>query len=64
MAQYLRALVDLAEDLGSIPSMHMVHTSILNSSSRVSDCPLLTSLDTKHASDAHTYMQPRYSHIK
>jgi hypothetical protein len=38
MAQELRILVTLAEDLGSVPSVHMVaHKHLCNSSPRGSD---------------------------
>jgi hypothetical protein len=37
MAQWLRALAALPEDLGWIPSTHMVATTICSSSSRGSD---------------------------
>ena len=52
MAQWLRALAALLEDLGSIP----VPTIILNSSSRGVSAPLL-SLWVPHTHGAHTYMQ-------
>ena len=39
LAQWLRALLVLAEDLGSVPSAHRQLTTISNSSSKKFDAP-------------------------
>ena len=58
MAQQLRALVTLPEDLVLISSMHVV-AYICNSSSRGLDSSL-ASMDTKHPHGTQTYTQTMY----
>lgn len=49
LAKGLRALAALLEDVGSIPTAHMV-----------ADPGLLASSGTKHTSDVQTYLQAKY----
>ena len=54
VAQWLRALAALVEDLGSVPSTHTVCNPIW--------CILLASMGIRHACSAHTYMQSTHTH--
>ena len=58
MAHQFRALAILAEDLGSIPSTHMMAQNPINSQLQFQgiQCPLLASKGTRHACGMHTYM--------
>ena len=48
MAQWLRALAPLREDLGSIPSTHMeTHNCLLFAQLQGIQCPLLASTGTR-----------------
>lgn len=62
MAQWLRALVALAEDLGLIPSTDMTAQNS-NSSPRGIGHPLLTSTDTAYTQDIyagkHSYIHKK-----
>jgi hypothetical protein len=56
MAQWLRALDVLAEDLGSAPSTYVAAYSLL-----LRECPLLTFLGNKHT---HACLQSQWSYTQ
>jgi hypothetical protein len=57
MAQRLRTLTVLPEDLGLTPNTHMVATTVCNSSSKGSS--VLIATDTRYVSGVKTYMQAK-----
>jgi hypothetical protein len=66
ISQWLTALVALAEDLGLVCCTSMDAHNHLYFQFQAIWCPLLASLDTRHAQDTHTYIDiytHRYIHI-
>ena len=57
MAQWLRTLTILSEDLGLTPNTHMVAITVCNSSSKGSS--VLIATDTRYVSGVQTYMQAK-----
>lgn len=57
MAQQTGALASPAEDLGSVPSPHMVTHAHLQLQVQGMQCPLLTFTDSMHAHTTHIYVQ-------
>jgi hypothetical protein len=53
MAQWLRTLAALTEDLGLVPSAHMVVYNHLKLQFQGIRCPLLNFVGTMHAGDTH-----------
>lgn len=54
MAQQLRTLAALVQDLGLIPSIHIVFLK----------CLLLPSVGARHARGTHTFTQIKHSHTQ
>ena len=66
MAQQLRALGSLEENLGSIPSIHMVARNLPHFQVQGTRCPLLTSEDTRqtHATQTEKHQHKILIYIK
>lgn len=63
LERWLRELVPLAEDQGSIPSIYLWLPTICHCSSKgCNDYPLLTSLGIKQGCGTHTYMYKTLTH--
>lgn len=56
-----RVLAAHPEDLGSIPSRHVVVYNYLQLQFQGTKCPLLASVDTRHTCGAQTYTQAEHS---
>jgi hypothetical protein len=59
----VKSTSDLAEDLGLIPSPHMVALNIHNSSFRGFNSSLPLSEGTRHACATQMYMQTKHPYI-
>ena len=57
MSQQLRALAALAEDVGSVPSTHMMVYNHLLLMFQRAQYPILASIGNRLAHSAQTYMQ-------
>ena len=61
MAQWLRALAALAEDLGSVPRAHIEAHNLPITPFPGDPKPLLITIGARHVYDMHTYMQAKHS---
>jgi hypothetical protein len=65
MAQQLRALAALLEDLGSIPSIQLVvHNHLYLQFRGYSECSLLVSMGTKYANSIYRDKHEGKTHLK